>query len=133
MAWATFSLYPHKGLTDHKLITRDFPWLDGLYLVDIVTVVMPCMLSKVLEVQFSLRANEADQTYPHIVAGLGYLSAYPFGLDLGCQNFVHITSDQLLPKFIYYHQETPCGRILQKKGIPTEDEFSYGTNEHPSP
>jgi len=42
------------------------------------------------------------------------------------------------PEFIYYHQATPCrmyGRnvfqIVQKKGIPTEDKFSYGTNEHP--
>jgi hypothetical protein len=38
---------------------------------------------------------------------------------------------QLLPKFIYYHQATPRGmygrnvfQILQKKGIPTKDEFS---------
>jgi len=48
-------------------------------------------------------------------------------------------SGQLLPKFIYYHQATPCGmygrnvfQILQKKGIPTKEEFSYRTNKHPS-
>jgi len=46
---------------------------------------------------------------------------------------------QLLPEFIYYHQVTPSGmygrnvfQILQKKGIPTEDEFRYRTEEHPS-
>jgi len=48
-------------------------------------------------------------------------------------------SDRLLPKFIYYHQATPHGmygrnvfQILQKKGIPTEDKFSYRTTERPS-
>jgi len=87
---ATFALYPHKGLTDHKLVMGHFPWLDGLYLVDIITVVLPCVLAKSLEIQFPLRANKADQTYLHIVAGLGHLSAYPFGLDLGCQHLVHI-------------------------------------------
>jgi len=60
MARPTFALYPHKGLTDYKLVTRDFPWLDGLYLVDIITVVPPCMLLEALEVQFPLRANKAD-------------------------------------------------------------------------
>jgi len=46
---------------------------------------------------------------------------------------------RLSPEFIYYHQATPRGmygrnvdQILQKKGIPTEDEFSYGTTKHPS-
>jgi len=87
---AAFALYPHKGLADYKLVTQDFPWLNGLYLVDIVTVVPPCVLSKALEVQFPLRANKADQTYPHIVACLGHLSADSFGLDLGCQHFVHV-------------------------------------------
>jgi len=57
-----FALYPHKGLTDHKLITGHFPWLDGLYLVDIITVIVPCVFAKSLEVQFLLRANKADQT-----------------------------------------------------------------------
>jgi len=56
----TFALYPHKGLADYKLITQDFPWLNGLYLVDIITVVPPCVLSKALEIQFPLRANKAD-------------------------------------------------------------------------
>jgi len=88
--WAAFALYPHKGLTDHKLIMGHFPWLDGLYLVDIITLVPPCVLVKALEVQFPLRANEVDQTYLHIVAGLGYLSAHSFGLDLGCQHLVHV-------------------------------------------
>jgi len=69
---------------------RDFPWLYDLYLVDIITVVPPCVLLEALEVQFPLRANEVDQTYPHIVACLGHLSADPFGLHLGCQHFVHI-------------------------------------------
>jgi len=90
VVWATFSLYPHKGLADHKLVVGHFPWLDGLYLVDIVTVVTPCVLLEALEIQFPLRANEVDQTYPHIVASLGHLSADPFGLDLGCQNLVHV-------------------------------------------
>jgi len=46
---------------------------------------------------------------------------------------------QLLPEFIYYHRATPRGmygrnvfQILQKKGIPTEDEFSYKTTKRPS-
>jgi len=46
---------------------------------------------------------------------------------------------RLSPEFIYYHQATPRGmygrnvfQILQKKGISTEDEFSYGTTERPS-
>jgi len=90
VTWAAFALYPHKGLADHKLVTEHFPWLNGLYLVDIITVVMPCMLSKSLEVQFPFRANEADQTYLHIVAGLGHLSADSFGLHLGCQHLVHV-------------------------------------------
>jgi len=90
VAWPTFALYAHKGLTDHKLITGHFPWLDGLYLVDIITVVMACVLAKSLEVQFPLRANKADQTYSHIVTSLGYLSAYPFCLHLGGQHFVHV-------------------------------------------
>jgi len=90
VAWPTFALYPNIGLTDHKLVTGHFPWLDGLYLVDIITVVPPCVLLKALKVQFPLRANKADQTYPHIVAGLGHLSAYPFGLDLGCQHLVNV-------------------------------------------
>jgi len=85
-----FALYPYKGLADHKLVARDFPWLDDIYLVDIVTVVPSCVLSKALEIQFPLRANKADQTYPHIVAGLGDLSADPFGLDLGCQHLVNV-------------------------------------------
>jgi len=63
VTWATFALYPHKGLIDHKLITGHSPWLDGFYLVDIITVVAPCMLAKSLEVQFLLRANKVDQTY----------------------------------------------------------------------
>jgi len=90
VAWSTFALYPHKGLADHKLVMRDFPWLDGLYLVDIVTVVPPCMLSEALEVQFPLRANKVDQTYLHIVAGLGHLNADSFDLHLGCQHFIHV-------------------------------------------
>jgi len=40
-----FALYPHKGLTDHKLIMGHFPWLNGLYLVDIITVVMACVIA----------------------------------------------------------------------------------------
>jgi hypothetical protein len=50
------------------------------------------------------------------------------------------TYGQLSAKFIYYHQAAPHGmygrnvfQILQKKGIPTKEKFSYGTNEHPSP
>jgi len=50
-----------------------------------------------------------------------------------------LSTGQLSPKFIYYHQATPRGmygrkviQLLQKKGIPTEDEFNYGANEHPS-
>jgi len=45
---------------------------------------------------------------------------------------------QLSPEFIYYHHTTPCGMYgrnvfqIQKKGIPTEDKFSYGTTKHPS-
>jgi len=66
-----FAQYPQKGLTDHKLITGHFPWLDGLYLVDIITVVMACVLAKSLEIQFPLRANKSDQTYLHtFVQGL---------------------------------------------------------------
>jgi len=52
-----FALYPHKGLTDHKLIMGYLPWLNGLYLVDIITLVMASVLAKALEVQFLLRAN----------------------------------------------------------------------------
>jgi len=90
VAWSTFALYPHKGLADYKLVVQDFPWLDGLYLVDIIAVVPSCVLSEALKVEFSLRANEADQTYPDVVACLGDLSAHPFGLDLGCQHFVNV-------------------------------------------
>jgi len=90
VACTTFALYPHKGLTDHKLVTRDFPWLYGLYLVDIVTVVLPSVLLEALEIQFPLRANKVDQTYLHIVASLGYLSADSFGLHFGCQHLVHV-------------------------------------------
>jgi len=90
VAWPAFALYPHKGLADHKLITGHFSWLDGLYLVDIITVIPPCVLSEALEVEFPLRANEVDQTYPHVVACLGDLSADPFGLDLGCQHLVNV-------------------------------------------
>jgi len=90
VTWAMFALYPHKGLTDHKLIMGYFPWLNGLYLVDIITLVPPCVFAKALEVQFPLRANKVDQTYSHIVASLGHLSAHPFGLDLGFQHFVHV-------------------------------------------
>jgi len=61
VARATFVLYPHKGLTDHKLVMGHFPWLDGLYLIDIVTVVPPCVLAKALEIQFPLRANKAEK------------------------------------------------------------------------
>jgi len=46
---------------------------------------------------------------------------------------------QLSPEFIDYHRATPHGmygrnvfQILQKKGIPTEDKFSYGTTKCPS-
>jgi len=45
---------------------------------------------------------------------------------------------RLLPKFIYYHQATPRGMYgrnvfqILKKGISTEDKFSYGTTEHSS-
>jgi len=46
---------------------------------------------------------------------------------------------QLLPEFIYYHGATPRGmygrnvfQILQKKGISTEDEFSYGMTKRPN-
>jgi len=46
---------------------------------------------------------------------------------------------QLSPKFIYYHQATPAGcmaemcfRYYKKKGISTEDEFSYRTTKRPS-
>jgi len=102
---AAFALYPHKGLTDHKLITGHFPWLDGLYLVDIITVVSACVLAKSLEVQFPLRANKADQTYLHIVTSLGHPSAYPFGLDLGCQHFVNV-GPYVLPCTAYMATET---------------------------
>jgi len=51
------ALHPHKGLTDHKLITGHLPWLNGLYLVDIITVVTASVLAKSLEVHFPLRAN----------------------------------------------------------------------------
>jgi len=53
--------------------------------------------------------------------------------------YYFLSIGQLLPKFIHYHRATPCGmygrnmfQILQKKGMPTEDEFSYGTTKHPS-
>jgi hypothetical protein len=89
VTWATFALYPHKGLTNNKLIAGHFPQLNALYLVDIITVVMACVFAKSLEVQFPLRANKADQTYSHIVASLGHPSAYPFCLD---QNVANILS-----------------------------------------
>jgi len=93
MTQPMFALYPHKGLTDHKLVMEHFPWLNGLYLVDIITVVMAHVFAKALEVQFMLRANKVDQTHPHIVAGLGHLSAHRFCLDLGRQQFVHVGLD----------------------------------------
>jgi len=54
------ALYPHKGLTNNKLIMGHFPWLNGLYLVDIIILVPPCVLAKALEIQFPLRTNKAD-------------------------------------------------------------------------
>jgi len=49
-----------------------------------------------------------------------------------------LSTDQLLPEFIYYHRATPrdvwqkCVSNTTKKGIPTEDKFSYRTTKHPS-
>jgi len=67
-----------------------FPGVYGLYIVDIITVVTACVLAKSPEVQFPLRSNKSDQTYSHIVASLGHLSAHPFCLDFGHQHLVHV-------------------------------------------
>jgi len=69
------------------------------------------------------------------------------GLRETCTDFTgaliaeyHFPSNgRLPPKFIYYHRSTPHGMygrnlllLFQKRGIATEPQFSYGTEEHPS-
>jgi len=112
VACTTFALYPHEGLADYKLVAGHFPWLDGLYLVDILTVVPPCVLSKALEIQFPLRANEADQTYPHIVACLGDLSADSFGLHFGANILSTLAFMFFLAQPIWLPAQTAAGVLL---------------------